>query len=382
MKLLSVFRKSMREQFRDLLTLSLTLILAPFFVFVFWLMLSGGSTVYEVLVINSDRGSTDATWNAGDQLIEVLNEARYENGKSILDVKQATNRRDAEKKLQDRDAALLIIIPENFSALLESSGSTEKPSLEIVGDLTNPYYSISAVLTNAAFGSYLQRLSGQPSPIDIKERALGDSAARTEFETYVPPLLIMSVVLLIYQAAMTVAREIEAGTVRRLQLTPVTSFDLMGGIMLSQIVIGVIGVILTFISALALGFHSEGSLWIAILIGIVVSFSMVGVGLLVACFSRTVARAFMIANFPLFLMFFFTGVFMPVSVPLFTIGDRKIGLFDSLPPTHASVALNKVLSLGAGLDGIVYELVVMSVLSLIYFAAGVWLFRRMHLRYQ
>jgi ABC-2 type transport system permease protein len=57
-------------------------------------------------------------------------------------------------------------------------------------------------------------------------------------------------------------------------------------------------------------------------------------------------------------------------------------LFDSLPPTHAAVALNKVLSLGAGMDDIVYELSAMTVLSLLYFAAGVWLFRRMHLRYQ
>lgn len=379
MKLLSVFRKSMIEQLRDLLTLSLTLILAPFFVFIYWIMLSGGSTTYDVLVMNRDAGLN--AWNAGEQLIDTLENATYENGQSILNVKLVTDRTDAEKTLKDRNATLLVVIPENFSDVLGSNG-TQTASIAIVGDLTNPYYAISSIITNAAFGSYMQELSGTPSPIEIKEQALGDSAARTEFETYVPPLLLMSVVLLIYQAAMTVTREIESGTVRRLQLTPVTSFDLMGGIMLSQILIGVIGVILTFLAASALGFHSEGSLWIAILIGMVISFSMVGVGLLVACFSRTVARAFMIANFPLFLMFFFTGVFMPVSVPLFTIGERTISLFDSLPPTHAAVALNKVLSLGAGIGDIAYELSVMTILSIVYFAAGVWLFRRMHLRYQ
>jgi ABC-2 type transport system permease protein len=190
-------------------------------------------------------------------------------------------------------------------------------------------------------------------------------------------------VLLIYQTAMTVTREIEAGTVRRLRLTPMTAFDLMGGITLSQVIIGVIGIILTFFTAVALGFHSEGPLWIAVLIGILISFSMVGVGLLVACFSRTVARAFMVANFPLFLMFFFTGAFMPMStLPLLTIGGRTIGLFDTLPPTHATVALNKVLSLGAGVGDITYELAAMAVLAVLYFAAGVWLFRRMHLQYQ
>jgi ABC-2 type transport system permease protein len=380
MKLLSVFRKSIVEQLRDFWTLSLTLILAPFFVFMYWMLFGGSSTTYDVLVMNLDSGQQ--TWNAGEQVIEALKDAKYDSGQSILIIKQVTGLAQAERALKDRNAELLIIIPKDFSQAL-ASGGEQTASLEIVGDLTNPYYAISSILANAAFGTYIQELSSEPSPIEIKERALGGSGARSEFETWVPPLFIMSVVLLIYQTAMTVTREIEAGTVRRLRLTPMTAFDLMGGITLSQVIIGVIGIILTFFTAVALGFHSEGPLWIAVLIGILISFSMVGVGLLVACFSRTVARAFMVANFPLFLMFFFTGAFMPMStLPLFTIGGRTIGLFDTLPPTHATVALNKVLSLGAGVGDITYELAAMAVLAVLYFAAGVWLFRRMHLQYQ
>jgi len=43
------------------------------------------------------------------------------------------------------------------------------------------------------------------------------------------------------------------------------------------------------------------------------------------------------------------------------------------------VALNKVLSLGAGLDEVAFELVAMTVLSVLYFMAGVWLFKHRHL---
>jgi hypothetical protein len=44
------------------------------------------------------------------------------------------------------------------------------------------------------------------------------------------------------------------------------------------------------------------------------------------------------------------------------------------------VALNKVLTLGAGLGQVAYELIALVVLSAVYFAAGVRLFQKRHLR--
>ncbi|MCC7354973.1 MAG: ABC transporter permease, partial [Anaerolineae bacterium] len=163
--------------------------------------------------------------------------------------------------------------------------------------------------------------------------------------------------------------------------TLMTSLDFLGGISAAVAVDGALAVILTFLTAVALGFRSLGPLWVAVAIGIVTSLSIIGVGLIVACFSRTVNQAFLIANFPLALFMFFSGAIYPVpKVVLFTIGGRTIGLYDILPPTHAVVALNKVLSLGAGLGDVLYELFALIILSVVYFAAGVWLFRRTHLR--
>jgi ABC-2 type transport system permease protein len=108
---------------------------------------------------------------------------------------------------------------------------------------------------------------------------------------------------------------------------------------------------------------------------------VVGVGLITACFSWTTARAAVLVNFPLILLLFFSGAVFPLSNPrLFTIAGHTIGIFDFLPQTQATLALNKVLSLGAGLGDVAFELIVLSALSVIYFAVGVWLFQRMHLR--
>jgi ABC-2 type transport system permease protein len=103
--------------------------------------------------------------------------------------------------------------------------------------------------------------------------------------------------------------------------------------------------------------------------------------MVVACFSRTVSQAFIIANFPLAFFMFFTGAIFPIpKVVLFNLGGREVGLYDFLPPTHAVVALNKVLTLGAGIGEVAYELFALLVLSGLYFGFGVWLFQRLYLR--
>jgi hypothetical protein len=61
---------------------------------------------------------------------------------------------------------------------------------------------------------------------------------------------------------------------------------------------------------------------------------------------------------------------------LFSLFGRGIAVYDFLPPTHAVIALNKVFTLGAGLDGVLFELAALTLLSGLYFGIGVWLFQR------
>lgn len=387
MKLLSVFRKSLQEQIRDILTLSLTLAFAPFFVFLYWLFFPSGSTTYEVLVLNNDLSVelADGTILAGgDELAEAMKDVTYADGSTLLEVSVVTDRTQAESRLRDRDALVLVVVPAGFSRAIQSAREGEETpateSVTFVGDLTHPYYAVAAVMANAALDQYVQAVTGQEPPIQVMEEALGASAVRSEFEIYVPGLLVFAVIMLVFVASMTLAREVESGTLRRLRITRMTSLDLLGGISATLVLIGVVAVVLTFLVAYALGFRSQGPLWVAIVISAVTSLSVVGMGLVVACFSRTVAQAFVVANFPLTLFMFFSGAIFPVpTVPIFTLGGHTVGLYDILPPTHAVVALNKVLTLGAGAADVVYELTALLLLSAAYFAAGVWLFKRTHL---
>jgi ABC-2 type transport system permease protein len=383
MRLWSIFRKSVCEQWRDPLTLSLVLIFAPLVVLLYRLFFPTGSTTYTVLVLNQDAGVQQAAgqlWNAGDELMGELKQVTYADGSPMLIVEQITDRTEGETRIKNRGAQLLLILAPEFSQALQSGAASDTATVTYVGDLTQPYYAVAAVMVNSVFEQFVRMVLGQSMPIRVTEEPLGASGARTEFENYVPGLLIFAVILLIFSAPMAVAREVEAGTLRRLQITRMGAFDFLGGITLTQMIVGVAALLLAFVVALLLGFRSQGPIWAAVVIGAVTSLSVIGVGLIVACFSRTVTQAFLIANFPLAFFMFFSGAMFPVPrLTLFYIGGQSVALFDILPTSHAVIALQKIFVLGAGLGDVAYELIALTVLSTLYFAMGVWLFKRTQL---
>jgi ABC-2 type transport system permease protein len=382
-----VFKKTMREMSRDGWMLALTLAFTPFFVVLYWLWFQGGSTSYTIAVINRDQGATmvDGTaLHAGEDAMRALQAVTYADGKPLLKVIPAVDRAEAEALLKDRRASAFLEIPGNFSRsllALKSGDRSVTTRITFGGDLSNTYYMVGANLALGSVDGYIQQASGQKPLVEYIEASLGASGTRSEFETYVPGTLVFSIVLLIFLASMMMAREIESGTLRRLQLTPMSSLDLIGGITAALVLLGSLTISLAFLVAILLGFHSQGPIWVALVIGAVTSLSVIGLGMVVASFTRTVSQAFVVANFPLALMMFFSGVIFPMpQVKLFTLFGHVIGPYDFLPPTHAVTALNKILTLGAGFRDVIFELAAMSILSVVYFAVGVWLLNKIHLR--
>jgi len=374
MKILKIFWKSLKEQARDPVTLGLSLIIGPFFVLLYWLMIPSGSTTYDVLVQNLDTGPQ------GREAITLLERLAYPSGDPLLDVISVNDQTRAEDLLKDRDAEVLLIIPENFTQSLQAAslGEILNPAeITLIGDLTNPYYAVGAVMVGSVIDEFVQLYTGETRSIQFNEISLGGSAGRSEFDLYIPGILIISVVMLVFIVSMTITGEVEAGTLRRLQMTPMKASELLIGISLPTILLGVVSLLLTLFVAIMLGFSSQGSIWAAVLVGGITAIAVVGIGLIVAAFSKSVSQAFIIANFPLIFFMFFSGAVFPIPrIILFQIAGFNISLYDVLPPTHAVMALNKILTLGAGLADVMYEITFLLVLSLVYYFIGIWLFQR------
>jgi ABC-type multidrug transport system permease subunit len=194
-------------------------------------------------------------------------------------------------------------------------------------------------------------------------------------------MIIFALMLIVPQTAMLVAREVRWDTLGRLRLTPMRAWDLLGGISLAQMIVAVFQVAAVFVCAVLIGFQNRGSLLTAILVGLAVSFSAIGQGLLVACFVENDSQAINVGSAVAMMQVWFSGSFYRLPpMTVFTLTGYRIDAFDIFPATHGLLALQQVLSYGAGLEEIAFRLGATVVLSLLYFGLGVAVFQRLKMR--
>ncbi len=379
--MLAVAGKTLREQVRNPWLPLLAIGLGPFFVLLMWAFFpSGGSTTYPVVVVDSDTGAAGAGVRAGDRAVASLRSLTYDTGVPILDVRQVADLDQAQAEIEARRAVAFVELPEGFTrSLLAARQGTGAVPVRIGGDLGSPTYPVVAIMIADGLDRFARQETGRTALLDLTETPLGASGSRTEFELYVPGVLVFAIGLMMFAAATALAQETEAGTINRLVRAPISAAGLLGGITIVQVLVGLVAGLASLGTAVLLGFRSAGPIWMALPIWVLTSLSVIGLGLLVAAFTRSVAQAFLVANFPFGLFMFLSGTMFPVrGVPLFSVAGHEVNLLDLLPPRHAVNALTSVFSFGSTSIG--YELVMLTLLSVAYFLLGAWAFHRRHLR--
>lgn len=387
MRIFSIFRKNLLETLRDWKILLMTLTLAPLFVFALYGFFGTDSQPLKVLVINNDLPVklTDGTVvKAGAGIIEELNKLKNPDGTPQMKLTTYHDSGKAKAIVAEGKAQLLMVIPENLSrAIGLARQGNEGPQSDLVfyGDITNQKYMLTAVFANSTAFSYIDAVVGNGKPVGLKEIALGNAGKRTEFEFYVPGLLVFAMIMVLFPAALAVVKEIDQGTIRRLKLSGMNPAELLGAISITQVLLSIVALFITLMAAVSLGFRVGGSILDLIIIGVISSFAVIAIGLITAAFCRNANDVLTIGNLPFFLIMFFSGMMFPVpEINLFRIGSHAFHLNDVLPPTHTMVAMNKILNYNAGLKDLGYEIGAILALTVLYFAAGVWLFNRRHLR--
>lgn len=362
MRTLLVARKSLLELVREWQLLLLVVMTPLAFLAITALGYSAPLLVtHPILVMSPDE--------RGASPIEELGAQRYADGRPIFDVSQVSDPEAAEEALKEQSATVLVII------------APDEPAVTLTGDaLYARFYRASLILENIV-NDYVDRLAGRPQVVEIVEESLFAAGPRTEFDIYAPGMIIFALVMIIPQTAMLVAREIRWNTLRRLRLTRLAAGELLGGISLAQVAVAVVQVVLVFVAALALGFNNQGSLLLSIVVGLAVSLSAIGMGLIVACFVENDGQAINMGSVVAMIQVFFSGaIYQLPALTLFTLAGHQIGLFDVFPASHGFLALQQVLVYGAGLREIAFRLGVTLVLSILYFVVGVIVFRRLQMR--
>ena len=390
MKLISVIRKSIKEQWRHSWILILTITMAPFFVYVYYLIIESSKPSYDLLVLNRDKGIRQETGviNYGDRLIEGLEKMQEDRPGIPLTVKKAADKSTAVDRVKNKKADALVIIPENFSQCVhnldtrQETGESPGVNIEFIGDLTNLNYMVSAIWANEFIEEYVSGTTGKSRPIRIKETALGVSGNVDDFQLVVPGLLILSIIMLMLSSAVAIITEVENKTLIRLKLSKLTALEYLSGVGFVQLLVGIVSIFLTMAVAHSLGFQFTGpSIGILILVAVLTGISIIAFSLILAAVTKTANEILVVGNFPFFLFMFFTGAAFPMKgKALFSIADYPVTLQGLMSPTHAIDALKKILIMEMGLKDILPEITALIIITVIYFFIGVWAFNRRHMK--
>jgi ABC-2 type transport system permease protein len=229
--------------------------------------------------------------------------------------------------------------------------------------------------------TYAFAVTGVTLPVTIDLERLGKAQKLSEFDLYVPALLVLALIMIMFTAAATLIKEVDKGTMSRLMLSRLTTTELMTAISANQVIIGVAALALAYLAALSVGYRGEGSIFALLVVGALSTLGVVALSIVVAAWLKTIFELLTVGCFPFFILMFFSEAMFPLpKVTLFHVLGNAFYLNDVLPTSITVRAFNRILNYGAGLSDIVYELCAILVVSAAYYALGIWWFRRRHQR--
>ena len=395
MKPFKIAHKTLLEYLREPLLLGL-LFLFPLMLLGFYYIAFGGTDqglakYLIVWAVNEDIGGTTSEgehWQAGEQLLNLMRGIQFED-EPVFDITVVSDRRLAEISVRERKVSLLLIIPTDFAqAILEAvSAAPDKyggaPAVvSLIGYPNSDNFVFAQSLVEEMVHEFTGYAIGRKDhPLVIDYEFLPGTGTMSDFEFGVPGVIVFGIMFVTISTAMSMVRENVSGTLQRLRLTCVNARDLLLGVTLAQMAVALVIVPVTLGAAVVMGFRGHGSYLLALGVGLLLSVSAVGLGLIVACFARTDSEAANMSATVGVLMVIVSGAMYTLpDAPLVTMAGRNIQVYDLLPPTHAAEAMRKVLVLGQGPGEITYELAGLTILAAVILAVGVALYQRLQLQ--
>ena len=376
MKTLACFIKTFKENIRDWKILILAIVFAPFFIYLMYMYMGdSGSITYNVVIINNDQKGTFS-----NELIGELEKIKTEEGKPVLKITSISDPATAKDMIRNKDADLFVTIPKGFSDsfnMFITSGKGLLLPVKSYGDQANLKYMVAASFIDYTAFSYISQKTGIEIPFNVEYEYAGRGKSLSEFDLYVPALLVLSIIMMLFTAGASIVREVEKDTITRLALSKLKSAEFMTALILNQIIIGLICLFLTLLAAFSVGYTTSGSLLLLFLAGALACFSVISISIITSCFIKTMFGLLTLGCFPFFILMFFSDCFLPLpKINLFSLAGNQVYLNDILPTATATRAFNKILNYDSGFSDVSFEILWILGISLVYFFIGVWLFKR------
>ncbi len=397
MKFTSIAVKDFKELIRDRRGLFFILLFPIFFMLIFGFAFGGtgqSNTLQNIVIVNHDQGAVTSVGeiNYGDKLITILNTTKYPNTNDKTFNITLANESQAQSLIELGTVNAGLIIPANYSKSVvslqalssgQSSSSANVTSTPIIeGDEGYMGFGVSQASLSVVLNAYQQDLAKEPSNINIKVQGVPGTQNYSEFDFLAPGMMVFAILLLATTVAAILTREVESGTLLRLKMSKMRSFDLLfGGLIPWSLVAGAQVVILVAV-AILLGLHWQGginSIILAIIIGIIGGVASIALAMIIASFAKNDRQAANLGTLIVVPTSFVVGAFFQLPQEYVTVFGHTFLIYNILPWTHTLDALRSVLIYGQSLSSVAYQIESSIILTLILFAIGVVLFSKTRL---
>jgi ABC-2 type transport system permease protein len=371
-RLWTIVRKELIHIFRDTRTLALIIALPALLLLLLGYGVSGESknipmAVADLSKSDASRHYIDYYTASGDFLVEydVLSESE------ILD-------------LIDRDLAQVgMLIPEAFGREVSTGGST---AVQLYYNASDPDISqktnlmigaISQIAVQDLLWEQLGRAGvGAQIQIPIETHSIALYNPDNERGLFMIPGLIPIIlqVQALLLTTLAIVREREQGTMEQLIVTPIKSWELMLGKILPYLTVGLINTIaVLFVGAFIFDVAIVGSVWQFLAVSMIFIVGSLGMGVLISNVSQTQMQAMYLAvGVVLIPSIILSGlIFSRASMPWFSYWISEL-----LPVSHYLEITRGIMLKGVGIDTLMPSVWPLIILSIVYFAASVLLFRK------
>lgn len=300
----------------------------------------------RTLVVNLDTGQH------GRRFVQGLANDRF------FEIEVATQREEAERRLQDGSAKAVVIIPADYSRRVERG---EAAQVQVLIDGSQPDVAVltrnhaSAVASSISRQLVVETMAqrGIPAAGTIEFRPRVEYNARIRYNadlktvvSVVPGLMGIVLIVPAVGASAAFARERERGSFEVVVSTPLGRWPLLLGRVFPYVLVGLLDIgIFTAIARFAFGVPLRGGLGLFVVLGCAYIFATASSGVFIAQFSRSQHGAAII-TFELFGIapVYLSNIFFPVaSMPLWLQWFSA-----SLPATHFTAIARGVFLKGVG----------------------------------
>jgi ABC-2 type transport system permease protein len=331
----------------------------------------------SVGLLNEDNGLY------GTQIDMLLENITLES--NAIELIQVSSIYEVEEQILSANIKAALIIPQNFSSSLENQQHIE---IVVITDPSNPTVSLAItqffeevidVMSNQFAQDLLE--SGMPgldsefilNPMSVEVETIVEGGGST-FDFVAPGFIALNVMASGLTAlGVALARERESGTLDGILMSPISRSSILLGKTISHTVRNLFqGAITILLVVLLFGINIRGNPFLIIFILIIGTVSFLGFGIVATALTKEQESAQLILGLLQFPMMFLSGVLFPIEqMPSFL---QTISKF--LPLTYAVDALRKVMILGAGIEAVIWPILILIVLGLVTLLIGVPLFEK------